>query len=140
MPSVVEADASGGHAVEGFWGEVSFEGDVVGFLDFVAWVHDAFGEFSVVGHEDEAFGVVVEAAHVEDVGVLVADDVGECPASFFVVHGGEDFFGFVDGEDDGFSVVDFDGGSVDADGLVWFYFCSEFGDDCSIEFDASLLD
>ncbi len=51
--------------------EVLVECDPVFFFDAVGWVGERLGQYAVVGHDDEAFGVRIETADVVD--VVVAD-------------------------------------------------------------------
>ena len=69
-----------------------FQADVVLLLVAVAGVHETVGEAAVVGHEDEARRVNVEAADGEEAQVAVSrrDEAGDGRAAAGVVHGRED--------------------------------------------------
>lgn len=68
--------------------DVAFHRGDVGLVHLIFRMHDVLGQLPVIGHEDEPFGVVIEAAHVEDPFIPVSDDVPQSPSAFGIVHGG----------------------------------------------------
>lgn len=77
--------------------EVSMENDAVFFYDLAAWVGEAVGEVAVVGEDEEAFAVFIEATGTEH--ALSLEVAGEefedgLPAVGIGV-GAEEAFGFV---------------------------------------------
>ena len=106
--------------------DVATDEDAILLDDFKARVSQDLGQFAVVGDEDEAFGVLVEASDGEEVvadGEEIENDVFRL-AVFFVgadvafglVHGVVDFF---DDLEDALAVGDFVGFGVDGDGEIF---------------------
>ena len=72
------------------------ECDVIQFLDFVAWVSEGLGQFAVVGEEEKAEGVTVEAADwVDTFRACAFDEVHHGMAFVRIVACGDDAFRFV---------------------------------------------
>jgi len=83
---------------EGFLVDLPLDDGAVGLGDAVARVGEAVGEFAVVGEEEEACGVVVEAADGEELRLgRVADEVedGAAVGAGLVLGGGEGSGGLV---------------------------------------------
>ena len=72
------------------------ECDVIQLFDFVAWVCECLGEFSVVSEEQQAKGVTVEAADGVDSFLACAfDEVHHGVALVWVIGCGDDAFWLV---------------------------------------------
>ena len=63
----------------------SNRGDV-GLLNLVLGVHDVLAELAIVRHENQAFGIIIQTAHVENAVILVADDITQGVASLRILH------------------------------------------------------
>ena len=61
----------------------------------MTWVRQHLSERAVIGQEQQAFGVVVEAAHREHAG-LTRNKVHHCWPTFGIGCSGDDFGGFVE--------------------------------------------
>jgi hypothetical protein len=74
--------------------------DEVGFEDAGGGLAELIGEVAVVGHEEQAFGEVVEAANgveARELGVFAELLLGACPAE--ELHDGGAVLGVVEGGD-----------------------------------------
>ena len=138
--AVFKGDGSGGNLFEVGPGEGFVEGDVVDLSYLMAGVGEFLGEVAVVGEEQDAGGITVEAADGENAfGSGGADEIKNGPAALGVVGSGDIVFWFVKedidevgGEGD-FFVADFDGvGGVN--------FGAGFGNELAIDSDFALAD
>ena len=103
-------------------------------------MHDVLAQLAVVGHEDQALGIVVEAAHVEHALVLVPDDVGQRVAAFRVVHGAEHLLGLVERQRD-MVRVEVDARAVHTDVLLLRIDAgAEFGHQLPVDLDTPIGD
>lgn len=139
--AVVEGDAVAQALHDGaFVVDFAFEFDLVDTEHLFGGVHECVGEVAVVGEEESAFAVPVEAADGVDAGHAFGEEVGDDGAVGGVIEAGDVADGFVE-EDvgafglpaDGFS-VDFDAGAARGD------FGAEGIDDATVNGDAALED
>ncbi len=110
--AVFELDASA-QMVELLVGEQGGGFDQVGFGDFGIGAHDVVGEIGVVGHEEKAGGVEVEAADGDDPFSEVIEEIVDGRAIFGIFEGGEVALRFVEEEVDLFCFSD--GAAVEGD-------------------------
>lgn len=61
--AVIQLDALGHQAPADVAADLAINRGDVGLLHLVLRVHDVLAQLAVVGHEDQALGIVVEAAH-----------------------------------------------------------------------------
>ncbi|SIJ35147.1 Uncharacterised protein [Mycobacteroides abscessus subsp. abscessus] len=112
----------------------------VGLGDLVAGMGEAVGQLPVVGEQDEALGVGVEASDVEDPLGAVADVVAEVLAPLGVLHRRDDPGGLVEREVDLLRARrDPQGVDVDRLGLR-IDAGAELGDDVPVDLDPSVED
>ena len=112
----------------------------VGLEDAVCRVLEPVGEVAVVREQQQALGVGVEAADVEEPLLAVADVVLERDAAELVVHRRDDALGLVEGEVDAV-LVEVDAHAVDVDDLgLRVDAHAQLGDDLAVDLDATLLD
>ena len=81
--------------------EVLVHGDEVLFFQFVGRVGQPLGEFTIVGEDEEAFGIEVEAPHMLEVMVFVREEIVDGLAAAFVIARANDPTGLVEGDDEG---------------------------------------
>ena len=110
--------------------------DEVGFFDAGGGAGEGVGEFAVVGHEEEAFAGVVEAADGEDA-LASFEEVGDGGAVFGIAGGGDVALGLVEDEVAG-TLGAVEELAVDADVVVGGVgFGAELGDGLAVDLDAS---
>ena len=80
-------------------GSGTLDGGEVGLLHAVLGVGEAVRQLAVVGEQDDALGLGVEPADVEETGLAVGDVVAEALAAVRVLHGGDDTGGLVQREE-----------------------------------------
>ena len=138
--AVFKGDGAGGDLFEVGFCQGFVEGDVVDLSDLVAGVGELLGQVAVVGEEQDAGGVAVEAADGEDAfGCCGADEVKYGAAALGVVSGRDIVFRFVKKDIDEV-IRDRDFFVVDLDGVGGMDFCSGFGDECAVDGDFTLAD
>lgn len=110
--------------------EIAVQDDAVFFDDLVAGVGEAVGEVAVVGEDEEAFAVFIEASGAEHALALEVgrEEFEDGLSSVGVAVGAEEAFGFVENEGDGSGGFGGDGFFVNEDGVVGESFVAEFGD------------
>ena len=57
-------------------------------------------ELAIVRHENQAFGIIIQTAHVENAVVLVADDIAQGVASLRILHGAQHTLRLIQSERD----------------------------------------
>ena len=74
-PAIVELHAGRDETTAHLAADTAFQCGDVGFLHLVLGVHDVLAQLAIVRHENQAFRIIVQTAHMEDTLVLVAHDV-----------------------------------------------------------------
>jgi hypothetical protein len=138
-----EAAELDANAVEQGLIDAALDEGLVGLGDVEPWVGEGVGEVAVVGHEDEARGLEVEATDGEEAGLGgVVDDLGDGGAvELGLVGGGDEHaFGLVDHQIElAFRLAE--GAAVDEDAIgVGVDEDGKSPDDFAIDADATLLD
>ena len=97
-------------------------------------------QFAVIRHENQAFGIVVEAPHVENTLVFVTHDVAQRIAALRVFHGAEHLARLVECEGDVVG-VEAHAGTIHAHLLCMGVDPgAQFGDQLAVDFDATVGD
>jgi hypothetical protein len=141
--ALAEAAELDANAVEQGLIDAALDEGLVGLGDVELGVGEGVGEVAVVGHEDEARGLEVEAADGEEPGLGgVIDDLGDGGAvELGLVGGGDEHaFGLVDHQVElAFRLAE--GAAVDEDAIgVGVDEDGQAADDLAIDADATLLD
>ena len=111
----------------------------VGLEHAVAGVLEAVREVAVVGEDEQALGVGVEPADVEEPLLAVADEVADVDPAELVAHRGDDAERLVEGEVDP-RLVELDAHAVDVHGLGGADAHAELGDDLAVDLHPALAD
>ena len=118
-------------------GGLTADFDEVSFFDAGGGAGEGVGEFAVVGHEQEAFARVVEAADGEDALALFLKKSHDRRAVFGVADGCDVALGFVEDVVAG-ALGAVEELAVDADVVAGgVRFCAELGDGLAVDLDAS---
>lgn len=110
--------------------EIAVQDDAVFFDDLIAGVGEAVGEVAVVGDDEEAFAVLIEASGAEHALALEVggEEFEDGLSTMGVDVGAEEAFGFVEDKGDWACVFGGDGFFVNEDGIVGLSLVAEFGD------------
>jgi len=110
--------------------KIAVEDDAVTLHDLVAGMGEPVGEVAVVGEDEEAFAVLVEASGAEHALALEVGgkEVKDGLAAVRVGVGAEEALGFVEDKGDGAGGLGGEGLLVNEDGVVGLTFVAEFSD------------
>ena len=110
--------------------EIAVEDHAVTLHNLVAGVGESVGEVAVVGEDEEAFAVLVEASGAEHALALEVggEEVKDGLSAVGVGVGAEEALGFVEDEGDGAGGLGGEGLLVNEDGVFGLTFIAEFGD------------
>jgi hypothetical protein len=134
----IDADAALAQVVELFFSGFATDLDEIGFLHAGGSAGELVGQLAVVGHDQQAFAEVVEAADWVKALAGFREKLHYCGAAFRIADGGDEALGLVE------HVVAEALGTleelaVDADVVSCFVgFGAEFGDDFAVNLDAAL--
>ena len=111
----------------------AIEGDFVLFLNLVARMGEGIGHIAIIGDEEEAFAVHIEAADVEDAGPAPREEIEDGGAAFLIAGSGDDAARL---EEDGVNEwLGAEQTAADFDGVAGLYIGGEPGDDVPIDSD-----
>ena len=136
-PTIVELHACSDQSAAHLTADATFQRGDVGLLNLVLGVHDVLAELAIVRHENQAFGIIIQTAHVENTLVLVSDDVAQSVASLGILHGAQHAFRLVQSERDMIG-IHANTGAVHTDFLMFRIDASaQFGNKLAVDFDTS---
>ncbi len=131
LGTIVEHDAGAPSLDDGF-GDFPFELDEIAFGDLAAGVQESRGELAVVGQEQRAAGLEVEASDRVEACLDARDEVGDGGAPLGVAGRGDDRAGLV--HDDVDRCLGDRATTVDLDLVFeWVGACAELGDDLAVD-------
>jgi len=101
-------------------------------------MHETVGEIATIGHQDQAFALFIEPAHMMEVLILQRQEIVDRHALMGVAMGADVAAGFIDGDDDGQLCLN--RFSVHHDLVLGGHLRGEVGDDVPVDGDTAFED